>query len=338
MALLQTVEPWQIAQALLHPAQSEAVTHRILAEVPPLLTGLHAPEERQPIEDVLDALFSPPADPDQSWHVYALLDAARSQGLPARLDSSALAHSCLYDLNTAPQLADGAPWLVELTREAAFTGSCFAHDPDRDDPRKMLGAGIFLASALPLDAMRRHLKHYTKLSDEAGIAQYFRLQEPGMLDALLCASDPAAVTKFFQAGTQLVYPRPALEPGLWEFVALTAGRSEAEGEAIPRLDRPARTALALFVNDSRARNLAAEAISAPEARPFAHYVFARMMQAGFDHAPRLLDTHRLLCALPEEARTAFWADAESGVFSPRPLLLRYANRYGCLELLDGENV
>ena len=289
----------------------------------------------QPAEAVLEALFRHSQDDDTPRQVYALLDAARSRFLPTRLETSGLEFCCLYDLAQNPDLGETAPWLVRLDRDAAFSRATLAHDAASHDPRKMLGDGIFLAGPLGLDAMRRHLKRYTVLRDEVGVQQFFRLQEPGMLDALLCVAGDAQRSDFFAGAPLMVYPRPSLEAGIWDFVSVSLpAPGAARGGALPLVDRAARKSLAIFVNDRKARLLAVSDIPDPAERVAASWTFSRLMNAGFDHPPRLIETFRLLQRCPPEAHPSFWRQVEGGQYSLRRILLNYAEHYHIEGILE----
>lgn len=330
------VDPWVIVQALLPKADHPHEPGRqVVASTPPLDLRPMASTDPQPVEAVLDLLFRQPEDAP-SWHVYALLDAARSQFLPARLETARLDYTCLYDISNHPELGETAPWLVRLDRDAAFTRATLAHDAATHDPRKMLGDGVFFASPLPLDQMRLALKHYTRLRDEDGIQQFFRLQEPGMLDALLCVMDDAQQGDFLSRAPLMIYPRPALEAGIWDFVAVTppTAAPAITGGGAPVLDAGARKALSIYVNDRSARLLAVDQIADASERPAASWTFSRLMNAGFDHPPRLVETFRLLQRCPPEAYPSFWQAVESGQYSLRRILLIYAEHYRIEGILE----
>ena len=327
------IHAWDVVEALC--PQTNAATLPILRDVvslAPLDLRPLASEAPQPVEQVFRALFDAPTVLEESraepWFVYALLDAARSPFLTTRLETSGLEHCCLYDLQQDAQLGLVAPWLVRLEEGTRFTRGALAHDPNALDPRKMLGDGIFLASPLPIEALRRKLKRYSRLADEHGVAQFFRLQEPGMLDALLCVFDDAQRAEFFAMAPRMVYPWPSLTLDLWDFVTVTAPEAgPGRGAPPPLLDATTRRALAIYVNDREARRLALAEIADPTERPAASWTFARLMNAGFAPPPRLVEAFRLLQRCPAEAQPAFWQRVESGQESLRPILLHFADHY-----------
>lgn len=112
-------------------------------------------------------------------YCYALLDAARVEGLPDLLDRSGLQHLCLFKGDARDELADVAPWLVRLERGNSFARNLFtrgkAHWHLWDAQ-----AGIFLRSPARIEAVRAHLRHFTRLQDGSGAWYYFRFWEPAV--------------------------------------------------------------------------------------------------------------------------------------------------------------
>jgi hypothetical protein len=273
-------------------------------------------------------------------YVYALIDGGRSAFLPDRLELSGLDHVCLYDVDHLEDEGESAPWLVALEWDTKFAKAGFAYNSESNDPRMMFGDGIWLSSALDLAGLRAHLRRFTKLTDENGVTEFFRLQEPGMLDALLCASSAAVRQKFFAGVDRIFYPWPTLQRGIWDIVGVGLDPSaDATLFAVPgataTTDKTTRAAMRRFVEDRTARLLAIEAIPLQQERWDARCVFFRMLNAGFDYEPRLIEAFRLVQKLPPEAETPFWRDVNSGHHSPRIILLTYAEHYNIKGILEG---
>ncbi|WP_179381730.1 DUF4123 domain-containing protein [Jannaschia marina] len=110
-------------------------------------------------------------------HTYAVLDAARVPGLPEMLDGSGLDHACLFQGQAASELRDVAPWLVRLEESHGLTRALFTRG---DGPNHLWDKepGIFLRSQEALDAVRKHLRKFTKVRDEDGRWYYARFWEP----------------------------------------------------------------------------------------------------------------------------------------------------------------
>lgn len=272
--------------------------------------------------------------------VYALIDGGRSAFLPDRLELSGLDHVCLYDIDNLEDDGESAPWLVALEPDAKFAQAGFAYNAETNDPRMMFGDGIWLSSALDLAGLRAHLRRFTQLTDENGVTEFFRLQEPGMLDALLCSSQSEVRQKFFSGVDRIFYPWPTLRRGIWDIVGLGLDPSIdatlfARPGATAKTDHTTRQALGRFVHDRTARLLAVEAIPVQEERVDASCVFFRMLNAGFDYEPRLIQAFRIVQKLPPEAETPFWRDVESGHHSPLIILLTYAEHYNITGVLEG---
>ncbi len=134
-------------------------------------------------------------------HTYAVLDAAKVQGLPEMLESSGLDHACLFQGTAAEDLRDVAPWIVRLEDGNRFTQGLFTRG---DAPWEMWDAeaGIFLRSISSLNEVRRHLRKFTKVRDETGKWFYFRFWEPETSEAYLrLAGERAHLTvKMFRLG------------------------------------------------------------------------------------------------------------------------------------------
>ena len=221
---------------------------------------------------LLDELV-PQASSDTPLKLFALLGARRSSFLKDLLDISGLPHACLYDLDQDnDDDGAGAPWLVELDPGSPFTASTFTLDPEAKDPRRMFGDGIWIWSPLSLQALRAHLRRYTRFEDERSVWMLFRLQEPGMLDALLQTAPCEARRRFFSGIHRIIYPWPALTEGEWDLFAMeppTSSTQNTSSDAGGRmlLEQRARKALACFVNDRTARKLAVERNSSARRTP-----------------------------------------------------------------------
>ena len=72
----------------------------------------------------------------------------------------------------------------------------------------------------------------------------------------------------------------------------------------------------------------------PEERPAACDVFFRLLNAGYDHPPRLVETFRLLQRCPPDAAPQFWHEVESGEHSLRRILLVFADHYKIKDVLE----
>ncbi|MBL3597810.1 DUF4123 domain-containing protein [Rhodovulum sulfidophilum] len=143
-------------------------------------------------------------------YTYAVLDAAKVHGLPEMLETSGLDHACLFQGAAAEDYRDVAPWLVRLEESHRLTRGLFTQS---DAPWDMWDRepGIFLRSAASLDALRKHLRKFTKVRDEDGKWYYARFWEPRW-----CAWSIQALDET-QGGTRFLRPVArvvALDPRL----------------------------------------------------------------------------------------------------------------------------
>ena len=135
---------------------------------------------------VHDALFADPAH-----RVYAVLDAARIFGLPERLSASGHQSVCLFQGAALDEMADIAPWLVQLDPDAPLLRALFATDPERRHPAALwdAGAGICVAAPYDIAAMRTHLRRFVRVRDDAGQWFFLRFWQPEVaLDLAHCLS------------------------------------------------------------------------------------------------------------------------------------------------------
>ena len=275
----------------------------------------------------------------QSNNCYALLDAGQSLFLRDRLQTSGLKHACLYDLKSNDNLGDTAPWLVALEPQSALTMGTLSFDPEKSDPGNMFGVGIWLVSSLSMEELRAHLRRYIQLPDEIGVRQFFRLQEPGMLDVLLNLSAVDVRQKFFAGVQQVIYPWPTLQAHTWNLIAISQAKMAQNAPSTMAnaiaIDRRMRRGLACYINDRTARLLATSAIANQTDRSFACDTFFRLLTAGYDHESRLVEAFQILQRCPTEAHPHFWREVESGQHSLRRILLVFAKHYQIQDVLEG---
>src|SRR4051812_6146964 len=101
-----------------------------------------------------------PSSSHAGWHVYAVLDAARDPRIRGAVETSGLAHTCLYSGKLPKALADVAPYLVRLAKASPFTETLLG---------EAWGSswGVFVLSTGTLEELRRHFKRLLKVQDAA---------------------------------------------------------------------------------------------------------------------------------------------------------------------------
>ena len=116
-------------------------------------------------------------------HTYAILDAAKVTNLPDTLEASGLEHRCLFKGDAYDELKDVAPWLVRLEEGKTFTRNLFKRS---DAPWHLWDKepGIFLRSHIPLSALWKHLRKFTRLRDQSTRWHFFRFWEGLLIEPL----------------------------------------------------------------------------------------------------------------------------------------------------------
>ena len=147
--------------------------------------GVHP---KKTVPDALhDALFGQP-EPTEAERAafgedvpplgtYAVLDAAKMPYLlTSLLESSGLRYQSLFQGAAQEELGEHAPYLVELKDCHDFTRRLFT-GPDGINGLWEKELGIFIRSRTSFDALRKHLRKFTRVQDEEGKWYYFRFWE-----------------------------------------------------------------------------------------------------------------------------------------------------------------
>jgi hypothetical protein len=138
------------------------------------------------VVDVLRGqLFSVP-----ETHVYALFDGASVKELRQKLWQHEPEHVCLWRGEMEPDIAEVAPYLVELKPGTEFTQWVL---------EKGWGNhwGVFAVSQADLRALRQHFRRFTMVRDPGGRNLYFRFYDPRVLRTFLPTCTPDELAKFF---------------------------------------------------------------------------------------------------------------------------------------------
>ena len=126
-----------------------------------------------------------------------VLDAARIKNLLPTLASLGAKPRSLYNGPTADDLADVAPYLVQV-------------EPDSQLARWFAerawgkGGAILLNSEADPEDLRAHLRHFLMVLDEAGKALYFRFYDPRVLRIFLPTCDAEQLKSLFGPITAFV--------------------------------------------------------------------------------------------------------------------------------------
>lgn len=107
-------------------------------------------------------------------NAYAILDGASVDGLLDQLYSCYPEFVCLYRGELAPDMAEVAPYLIQLEQGHRFTqwllNNYFGHH-----------WGIFAVSAADIHALRKHFRTFLMVQGPDGKPVYFRYYDPRVL-------------------------------------------------------------------------------------------------------------------------------------------------------------
>ncbi|MBL8603331.1 MAG: DUF4123 domain-containing protein [Myxococcales bacterium] len=148
--------------------------------------------------------------------LFAVLDAARDPRVLTMVGDTHLPMASLYDGVLGDQLADVAPYLVQLSHHDDFF-DLLVSEAWGDS------WGVFLrCDRVDFRDLRRHLRRFLRVRDEAGARMLFRFYDPRVLRAFLpvCTVDEA---------TQLFGPIDAFLVEGWEGESLLRITQDATG-------------------------------------------------------------------------------------------------------------
>jgi hypothetical protein len=122
--------------------------------------------------------------------VYAILDAARDERVRPALLRSECPYVCLYQGRTEQELAEVAPYLVQLSPTAAFTTSLIQDGWGES-------WGILVGSAASLAELRNHFRKFLMVRNNLGKLVYFRYYDPRVLRVYLPTCNAAELELLF---------------------------------------------------------------------------------------------------------------------------------------------
>ena len=124
-------------------------------------------------------------------HLYVILDGAQNQSLLDVIDAAEdLRYECLFTGKLEPDMAEVAPYLVELTEDSDFTQWVFEQGWAQN-------WGIFVVSPDELGEVWRHLRRHTRVRDANRRQLFFRYYDPRVLSAFLPTCDERQLREFF---------------------------------------------------------------------------------------------------------------------------------------------
>ena len=124
--------------------------------------------------------------------VFAILDGAIVDDLPARLASSGLLYECLFPGELDPELAAVMPYLVELD-----SGSPLVREALSRGWKEHWGIYGYVPEAVTFLDLRQHFRPFLKVQGPMGQFMFFRYYDPRVLRHTLPTFDEAQLTAFF---------------------------------------------------------------------------------------------------------------------------------------------
>ena len=124
--------------------------------------------------------------------VFVVLDGASVPGLLAKLTELQPVHTCLYRGDIEPDLAEVAPYLVQLEPDAPFTDWVLTEGWGNH-------WGVFLTARTDFGTVHRHLRKLLIVHDPDGKPLYFRFYDPRVLRVFLPTCEAAELKDMFGA-------------------------------------------------------------------------------------------------------------------------------------------
>ncbi len=152
--------------------------------------------------------------------LFAVLDAAQDPMVLGNVRAFGDLHQSLYEGKQAQELADFAPYLVQVPANSQIL----------EKAAEAWGSnwGIFLTCGLSFDEVRAHLRQFLEVKTEDGRELMFRFYDPRILRAFLPACTPEETTALF--GPVRSFLTEAEEPD--SLLKFTPGPKGAVKEAI----------------------------------------------------------------------------------------------------------
>lgn len=124
--------------------------------------------------------------------VYAVLDGAMIDGLPARLAAVAPDAACLFEGSLDPMLSAAAPYVVKLDPQSAAAQLAL-----KEGWNDHWGIVLLTDENVDLRAVRAHLRRVLRVSAPDGSSMLFRFYDPRAFRTVIPVLDAAARREFF---------------------------------------------------------------------------------------------------------------------------------------------
>lgn len=122
--------------------------------------------------------------------VYAVLDAAREDRLPAFLQAYGVEHASLYEGESGDGLRDVAPYVALLPKTSQLLKLLMSEGWGK-------AWGVYFNCDASFPAVMKHLRRFLTVKDEEGKSLYFRFYDPRVLRVYLPTCTPEESAEFF---------------------------------------------------------------------------------------------------------------------------------------------
>ena len=124
--------------------------------------------------------------------VYAVLDGAMIDGLPARLAQVAPDAACLFEGSLDPMLSAAAPYVMKLDPQSDATQLAL-----KEGWNDHWGIVLLTEAGLDLRAVRAHLRRVLRVSAPDGTSMLFRFYDPRAFRTVIPVLESAVRREFF---------------------------------------------------------------------------------------------------------------------------------------------
>jgi hypothetical protein len=124
--------------------------------------------------------------------LFALLDSARDPGILPLVADSGQPYQSLFEGPEAPELAQAAPYLVQVDKKSKFLDEALERGWGQS-------WGMYLSAPMAHGALRSHLRESLMVKNESGEEYYFRFYDPRVLPTYLRTAKPEEARRFFGA-------------------------------------------------------------------------------------------------------------------------------------------
>lgn len=192
-----------------------------LGRVQPLQAGTQAWQDSDLPKVVKESLFDQPvtsdgdpaqyggADDAPPLQTFAILDAAKFGAGASEIESCNMPFKCLFIGKAAKELADIAPYIVQLDPRNRFTRRLFKHDPCLPEEMTSMHLwhrepGIYVRTRLSMEALWRHFRRFTRVRDDRGTWFVLRFYDPNVVLDMAEHLEQSNKRRFFVPDIELI--------------------------------------------------------------------------------------------------------------------------------------